>query len=93
VKLRYQKRALRQIDSALSYIYAHSPQGAAHIEARLRAITSLLLVQSFVGRKTSISRVRRVYLTPYPYFIDYYLGEDEIVIQRFRHTSRKPLRE
>jgi toxin ParE1/3/4 len=54
------------------------------------AIVTLLQMQSFVGRKTSIPHVRRVYLTPYPYLIDYYVGDDEIVIQRFRHTARKP---
>ena len=90
MKLRYQKRALRQIDKALGYIAARSPQGAAHVEARLRAMAALLQMQSFVGRKTSVAGVRRVYLTPYPYLIDYFVGDDEIVIQRFRHTARKP---
>jgi toxin ParE1/3/4 len=46
--------------------------------------------QSLVGRKTSVPGVRRIVLTPYPYLIDYYVGGDEIVIQRFRHTARKP---
>jgi plasmid stabilization system protein ParE len=91
VKLRYQKRALQQIDKALGYIAARSPQGAAHVEARLRAMATLLQLQSFVGRKTNIPGVRRVFLTPYPYLIDYYVGDDEIVIQRFRHTARKPV--
>ena len=53
-------------------------------------MATLLQMQSLVGRKTSIAGVRRVYLTPYPYLIDYYVGDDEIVIQRFRHTARKP---
>ncbi len=91
MKLRYQKRALQQIDKALGYIAARSPQGAAHVEARLRAMATLLQLQSFVGRKTNIPGVRRVFLTPYPYLIDYYVGDDEIVIQRFRHTARKPV--
>ena len=90
MKLRYQKHALRQIDTALGYIAAKSPQGAANVEARLLAMVTLLQMQSQVGRKTSISGVRRVYLTPYPYLIDYYAGDDEIVVQRFRHTARKP---
>ena len=90
MKLRYQKHALRQIDIALGYIAAKSPQGAANVEALLLAMVTLLQIQSQVGRKTSISGVRRVYLTPYPYLIDYYAGDDEIVVQRFRHTARKP---
>jgi len=93
VKLRFQKRALRQIDSALAYIAAQSPQGAANVEARLRALIDLLQVRSQIGRKTSLPGVRRIYLTPFPYLMDYYVGDDEIVIQRFRHTSRKPLTE
>jgi plasmid stabilization system protein ParE len=89
--LRYQKRALQQIDKALGYIASRSPEGAANVEARLAAMVALLQLQSFVGRKTSIPGVRRVFLTPYPYLIDYYVGDDEIVIQRFRHTARRPV--
>jgi toxin ParE1/3/4 len=91
VNVRYQRRALAQIGKALQYIAARSPQGAAHVEARLRAIVALLQVQSLVGRKTSVAGVRRVFLTPYPYLIDYYVDDNEIVIQRFRHAARKPL--
>jgi plasmid stabilization system protein ParE len=89
--LRYQKRALQQIDKALGYIASRSPEGAANVEARLAAMVTLLQLQSFVGRKTSIPGVRRVFLTPYPYLIDYYVGDDEIIIQRFRHTARRPV--
>jgi toxin ParE1/3/4 len=91
VRLRYQKRALQQIDKALGYIAARSPDGAAKVEARLTAIVALIQLQSFIGRKTSVPGVRRVFLTPYPFLIDYWVGDDEIVIQRFRHTARKPL--
>jgi len=35
--------------------------------------------------------VRRLFLTPYPYLIDYFVGDDEIVVQRFRHAARKPV--
>jgi plasmid stabilization system protein ParE len=90
VKLRYQRRALQQIDKALGYIAARSPEGAAKVEARLTAIAALIQQQGLVGRKTSIPGVRRIVLTPYPYLIDYYVGDDEIVIQRFRHAARKP---
>lgn len=90
MRLRYQKRALQQIDKALGYIAARSPDGAAKVEARLTAIVTMIQLQGFVGRKTSIPGVRRIVLTPYPYLVDYYVGDDEIVIQRFRHTARRP---
>lgn len=87
MRLRYQKRALQQIDKALGYIASRPPEGAANVEARLAAMVTLLQLQSFVGRKTTIPGVRRVFLTPYPYL----MGDDEIVIQRFRHTARRPV--
>jgi len=62
VRLRYQKRALQQIDKALGYIAARSPDGAAKVEARLTAVLALVQLQSFVGGKTSVPRVRRVFL-------------------------------
>lgn len=91
MRLRYQSRALRQIEVALTYIASESPQGAAKVEARISA--ALLLVKSFPlsGHKTPVSGVRRMYLTPFPYHIDYFVGRDEIVVQRFRHSARRPL--
>lgn len=35
--------------------------------------------------------IRRVFLTPYPYHIDEFVGDDEVVVQRFRHAARKSL--
>ena len=90
MKLRYSKRALEQIDKALEYVAERSPSGAAKIEARVRAILTLVQVQPHAGVKTRLPGVRRIFLTPYPYLIDYHAGEDEIVVLRFRHTSRNP---
>ncbi|PXW65238.1 type II toxin-antitoxin system RelE/ParE family toxin [Methylobacterium sp. B4] len=89
--LRFQRRALSQIDAALGYVRDRSPQGAAKIEARLSYLLRILQEQPYLGVRTSVHGVRRVFLTPYPYLIDYYLG-DEIVVQRFRHTARRPLK-
>ncbi|MGN7126922.1 type II toxin-antitoxin system RelE/ParE family toxin [Methylorubrum thiocyanatum] len=88
--LRFQRRALSQIDAALGYVRDRSPQGAVRIEARLTHLLRLLQEQPHLGVRTSVRGVRRVFLTPYPYSIDYYLG-DEIIVQRFRHTARRPL--
>jgi toxin ParE1/3/4 len=92
VKLRYSKRALHQIDEALGYLAKQSPQGAAKVAARMSLILTLLQQYPHTGSKTKISGVRRVFLTPYPYLIDYYAGADEIVVQRFRHAMRRPVK-
>lgn len=91
MKLRYQTRALDQIDRALSYIAARSPQGAAKVEVRLTEVLLLLQRHPHVGVRTRLPGVRRIVLNPYPYLIYYYVGRDEIVIQRFRHGARQPL--
>ncbi|TXN60131.1 type II toxin-antitoxin system RelE/ParE family toxin [Methylobacterium sp. WL18] len=91
MKLRFQRRALQQVDRALAYIAAQSPQGAAKVEARLTAVLAVVRDHPHAGRKTSLSGVRRVFLTPYPYHIDDFADDEEIVVQRFRHAARKPL--
>jgi toxin ParE1/3/4 len=50
----------------------------------------VLLDHPKAGQATSRQGVRRVVLTPYPYVIFYRVTAAEIVVMRFRHTSRKP---
>ena len=75
----------------MAYIAAQSPQGAAKVETRLTAVPAVVRDHPLSGRETSIPGVRRVFLTPYPYRIDYFADDEEIVVQRFRHAARKPL--
>jgi toxin ParE1/3/4 len=91
VNVRYSRRALAQIDDALTYIEAQSPQGAAHVRDRILTLVSLLQERPYAGRATSRANVRRLPTNPYPYLIDYRVGENEIVIMRFRHAARRPL--
>lgn len=91
MKLRLQKRALRQIDKILSDLAAESPQGASRVEARFSEIVAFIRQHPQAGKRTTIAGVRRVFLTPYPYLIDYFVGDGEIVVQRFRHAARNPV--
>jgi toxin ParE1/3/4 len=92
VKVRYTKRALAQIDQILTYIEAHSPQGAGHVRGRIVALIALLETYPHAGRTTTRAYVRRLPVNPYPYLIDYRVTETEIVIMRFRHAARRPPR-
>jgi len=91
VNVRYTRRALAQIDRALSYIAERSPQGAVHVRDRVSALVALLQEQPYAGRATSYQGVRRLATTPYPYLIDYRVTPTEIVIMRFRHAARRPI--
>jgi plasmid stabilization system protein ParE len=91
VNVRYTRRALLQIDNALTYIESRSPQGAGHVRDRILALISLLERHPHVGRQTSRASVRRLPVNPYPYLIDYRVTATEIVIMRFRHAARRPV--
>jgi toxin ParE1/3/4 len=92
VNVRYTKRALAQIDKALTYIETRSPHGAGHVRDRIVALIALLQDHPYAGRPTTRAYVRRLPVNPYPYLIDYRVTATEIVIMRFRHAARRPPR-
>ncbi|WP_338132090.1 type II toxin-antitoxin system RelE/ParE family toxin [Bradyrhizobium elkanii] len=50
MNVRYTRRAVVQIDRALSYIETRSPQGAVHVRDRILALVTLLQEQPRAGR-------------------------------------------
>ena len=85
VRLRYTLPALADLSVILDYVAVHSPQGARRIEARIQALTDLLLQHPHIGR-----RIRRMTTTPYPYLVFYEISETEIIIHAVRHAARDP---
>ena len=89
MRLRYTLPALIELESILDYIAARSPQGAAHVKARIKAVTELLLAHPHIGVATDDASIRRANATPYPYLIFYEPRDDEIIIHAIRHGARK----
>ena len=92
MKIRFTKRAAVQIAAALDFVAAQSPQGAERVRDRLQSVLMLLQDHPQAGRATSRPGVRRLATRPYPYFIDYRVTDAEIIIQRFRHAARRPIK-
>ena len=69
MKVRYTRRALRQLAEILDYVDARSPQGAENIKRRLQAIIDLLADHPNSGRLTNKRDIRRAVVRPYPYGI------------------------
>jgi toxin ParE1/3/4 len=90
VKLRYTLPALADLSAILDYIAAHSPQGARRVQARIQALTELLLLHPQMGRRTADPVIRRVTITPYSYLVFYEATETEIIIHAIRHAARDP---
>jgi toxin ParE1/3/4 len=90
VKLRVTRRAATQIEKALEYIEAESPQGANRMRERIQTLFLLLTHHPYAGQLTDLPGVRRLVVSPYPYLIFYRVTDDEVIVQRMRHTSRRP---
>jgi toxin ParE1/3/4 len=90
VRLRYTLPALADLSAILDYTAAHSPQGARRVQARIQAVTDLLLLHSHIGRRTNDPTIRRMTTTPYPYLVFYEATETEIIIHAVRHAARDP---
>ena len=90
MRLRVTRRAATQIEKALNYIEADSPQGATHVRERIQTLFRLLAQHPYAGQATDLPGVRRLTLSPYPYLIFYRVTDSEVIVQRMRHTSRRP---
>ena len=90
MRLRYTRPALADLQSILDYIALHSPQGAAHVHARIQTVIGLLLSHPRIGAQTDDASIHRINASPYPYLIFYETTGDEIVIHAVRHGSRDP---
>lgn len=91
MRLRYTRRAAKELDQLLSYIDDRSPRGAAEVKARIRAIIDLIALHPMAGRPMPRRSLRRVVVHPFPYLVFYAVSEDEIVIHGVRHAARRPL--
>jgi addiction module RelE/StbE family toxin len=89
LRLRYTKRALRQLFTILSYIEDQSPKGAANVQRRIQQSIDLLQEQPHIGTMTQRIGYRRVVLNPYPYVVLYQPTAEELIIHSIRHASRK----
>ena len=91
MKVRYTRRALRQLTEILAFIDARSPQGADNVKRRLQAVINLLTDHPNSGRLTSKNGIRRAVVRPYPYVIFYRSDTTGIVIHGVRQAARRPL--
>jgi toxin ParE1/3/4 len=88
MRLRYALPALDDLTSVLDYVVDRSPQGAEHIQTRIRSVTDLLLRYPLAGAMTDDPTIRRMTTKPYPYLIFYEATDAAIIIHAVRHAAR-----
>jgi toxin ParE1/3/4 len=89
VKVRYTRRALRQMTEVLEYIEARSPNRAENVKRRLQGIIDLLADHPNSGRIVNRGGLRRFMVIPYHYVIFYRADATGIVIHGVRHGARR----
>ncbi len=92
MKLRYTRKATRELSEILDYTAVQSPVGERHVSGRLRDMIDLVSQYPEVGRITSKGGLRRLAVALYPYILFYRIANDAVVIHGMRHSARKPIR-
>ena len=90
MRVRYSKRATRDLISIADYITARDPSAAEAVETRIRTATSRLGFFPFSGRETDDPSIRVLPVARYPYLIFYEVLEKAVVIHHIRDARRKP---
>ena len=89
MSLRYDRRALSDLDEIYTYIATHDPQAAPRVIGRIRALAEQLLERPLLGRKSDFPSVRVRPVVTFPYVIFYAIKSNDIVILHIRHTARR----
>ena len=89
MRVRFTRRALRDIARIDDYIAEQSPDAASRIVAHLIDRSRQLADNPFEGRETDEPTARVIIEPRLRYFIFYTITEQEIQINYIRHTSRR----
>jgi addiction module RelE/StbE family toxin len=93
MRVRWNPRALVQLEAIHAYIAEHNPRAATGVIERIRATAMLLGDAPLIGQRTDNQDVRSIPANPYPYRLFYRIvvSRDEVRILRVRHAKRRPL--
>jgi toxin ParE1/3/4 len=86
MRLRYERRALADLDEIFRHIATDNPHAARRFMARITEAARLIAALPFMRQKTRNPRVRRFPVGKY--LIAYEVGEDEVIVQYVRHGAR-----
>lgn len=90
MRLRWTRRAERDLDEIAAYIGQDSPAAAARVILELIDQAETLLAQHpAIGRPGRILGTRELIVGGLPYIIPYRVRERDIEILRVLHTSRR----
>ncbi len=89
MRLRWTKRAERDLDEIAAYIGIDSPPAAARVILELIERTEALPRQPAIGRPGRVTGTRELVVAGLPYIIPYRVRGNDIELLRVLHTSRR----
>ena len=90
MRLRWTRRAERDLDEIAAYIGQDSPAAAARVILELiDAVESLLPGQPAIGRAGRVLGTRELIVGGLPYIIPYRVRDGDLEILRVLHASRR----
>jgi addiction module RelE/StbE family toxin len=87
VRVRWLRRALRNLEEEADYIARDDPQAAAQVVERIAASVDLLASQPALGRPGRVPGTRELIVTGSPYIVPYRVRDDIIEILRVIRSS------
>jgi toxin ParE1/3/4 len=89
MRLRYDSRAVADLDEIFSYIAQENHDAAKRVVGRIRLLSEQLTRSPRVGRMTDVPALFVRSVVTYPYVIFFTIAAEEIVVLHVRHTSRR----
>ena len=89
MRVRWLKRALKNLDQEAEYIARDNPQAAARIVERIATGVDRLTTHPASGRPGRVPGTRELVVTATPYIVPYRVRSDTVEILRVFHAARK----
>jgi toxin ParE1/3/4 len=89
LRVRWLKRALRDLDETEAYIAQDDPQAATAVVLRIVRAVSHLKEQSGIGRAGRVPGTKELIVPKTPFIVPYRVKDDTVQILRVYHSSRK----
>jgi toxin ParE1/3/4 len=90
MKVRYTKRAQRDLEAILHYLNERSPSGSSSVATSIGEAVDQLADYPGAGRETTREALRVRVVRGYPYLVFYKVGPEHVSIVHIRHAARRP---
>ena len=89
MRVRWLRRALRNLEEEADYVARDDPQAAAQVVERITTSVDLLASQPALGRTGRVPGTRELIITGTPYIVPYRVRDDTVEILRMFHGAKR----